>query len=160
MLGVLSPRNMRVTWLPILRLDRFLASTESRSTETRFIITTAPSAYTAASKDNLKTDTAVGPYEMISDTAMGDDFALDRFGVGYLDSLIDNVVNMVYSNGTQCFIAGAQNFTEVAGGTAAALGRTKSDKNVLYVTTGGAWGVLVLETRFEGGKIMAIAPPF
>lgn len=105
---------------------------------------------------DLATGTAVGPYEMISENTMGDDFALDRFGVGYLAGLIDNIVTMVYPNGTHRVIAGARNSRELAGATAAAFGRAKSDKNVLYVTTGGAWGVPVLETGFEGGKIMAI----
>jgi hypothetical protein len=109
---------------------------------------------------NRATGTAIGPYELISENIMGDDFALDRRGVSYLAGLIYNIVTMVYPNGTHRVIAGARDSTEFAGATAAAFGRTASDRGVLYVTTGGAWGVPVSETGFEGGKIMAIRPPF
>ncbi|KAH6612422.1 hypothetical protein C7974DRAFT_405526 [Boeremia exigua] len=116
----------------------------------------APQRLYCRVKINRNTGTAVGPYELISDDTMADDFVLDRSGVGYLAGLIDNVVTLVHPNGTHRVIAGAQNSTEFAMATAAAFGRTRLDHKVLYVTTGGALGTPVTETGFEGGKIVAI----
>lgn len=102
------------------------------------------------------TATAVGSYELISNNTMADDFALSPQGVGYLAGLIDNVITKVHSNGTHQVIAGAANSTDFAGATSAAFGRTELDRDVLYVTTGGASGIPVLSNFFEGGKIMAL----
>ncbi|KAH7025518.1 hypothetical protein B0J12DRAFT_685842 [Macrophomina phaseolina] len=99
---------------------------------------------------------AAGPYEVVAERAMADDFALGADGAAYLAGLVENVVTRVGPDGAKAVVAGATASRELAGATAAAWGRAPRDEGVLYVTTGGIWGVPVTETVFEGGKVMAV----
>jgi hypothetical protein len=69
---------------------------------------------------------------------------------------IANTVTKVYPDGQSEVIAGNANSSVVAGVTAAALGRTELDRNVLYVSDNGGMAAPVNGTYIEGGKITAI----
>ncbi|KAL1793732.1 hypothetical protein ACET3X_008714 [Alternaria dauci] len=99
---------------------------------------------------------AVGPYEVIAEGVLGDDFAVDQDGTVYMAEMTENVVTRVQLDGTQAVFAGNLNSTDVAGATSAAFGRTEGARNVLYVTTNGGTSAPVNGSIVEGGKIVAI----
>ena len=102
---------------------------------------------------NTITGQAVGPYEVISNGVLADDFAISPRSVAYLAGLTDNVVVRVFLNGTHEVVAGGLNSSEVETATSAALGRNQH-ANVLYITTGGGAGDV---TTYSGkGKVMAL----
>ncbi|KAH7026919.1 hypothetical protein B0J12DRAFT_714263 [Macrophomina phaseolina] len=103
------------------------------------------------------TGRATGPYEVLAEGVMADDFALDaESGDAYLAGLDRNVVYRVGATGRTEVVAGGPNSTELAGATSAAFGRTGQDRRVLYVTTGGAVAAPVNGTYTEGGKVVAV----
>ncbi|KAJ8111257.1 hypothetical protein OPT61_g6105 [Boeremia exigua] len=102
------------------------------------------------------TGNAVGPYEIIAQGVRGDDFAVGQDGTVYVAELTRNIVTHVRLNGEQTVIAGNLNSTAVAGATSAAFGRTKSSRNVLYVTTDGASTAPVNGSIVTGGKVVAV----
>lgn len=105
---------------------------------------------------NLTTGQAAGPYEIITQDALSDDFAVALDGTAYLAGLTDNVVTRVRLNGTREVVTGSLNSTDVAGATSVAFGRTAGHYNTLYVTTSGASSAPVNGTFVEGGRVMAI----
>lgn len=86
-----------------------------------------------------------------------DDFALDTKGNLYGASNFDNSV--VFVNGAtrkwEIVVGGVGEMT-VAGSTAVAFGRGRRDRDVLYVSTGGALAKPVNDTKTEGAKVVAI----
>jgi sugar lactone lactonase YvrE len=102
------------------------------------------------------TGRAVGPYEIISQGVLSDDFAVAQDGTAYLAGLNDNVVTHVRLNGSREVVAGNLNSTDMAGATSAAFGRTTGYRSVLYVTTSGGSTAPVNGSFVEGGKVMAI----
>ncbi|KAJ5159123.1 uncharacterized protein N7500_008774 [Penicillium coprophilum] len=103
------------------------------------------------------TGQASGPYEVISNDTMADDFAIGPHGIGYLAGIRDNVVIRVFPNGYHEIIAGSKGSTDLMTATSAAFGRTRKDHNVLYVTTGGETELPVNGTSTRGGKVMALS---
>ncbi|KAL2672181.1 hypothetical protein Neosp_012881 [[Neocosmospora] mangrovei] len=86
-----------------------------------------------------------------------DDFALDTKGNLYGASNFDNSV--VFVNGATRkwkIVAGGVGEMTVAGSTAVAFWRGRQDRDVLYVSTGGALAMPVNETKTEGAKVVAI----
>ncbi len=93
---------------------------------------------------------AVGPVEKIASGAIGisyDDFALDRDGNAFLTTGPGNSIQEVGTDGSQRFIAGSANSTELQEPSSAQFGRTAADESVLYVTSTGGVG---------GGKVVAV----
>ncbi|CAG8419097.1 unnamed protein product [Penicillium salamii] len=105
---------------------------------------------------DTRTGRALGPYEVISHDTLADDFAVDPWGIGYLASPTNNEIIKVYPDGFHEVVAGSKNSRELMSVTAAAFGRTQSDRHVLYVTTGGETEHAVNTTASLGGKVMAV----
>ncbi|KAJ5297914.1 hypothetical protein N7508_008163 [Penicillium antarcticum] len=106
---------------------------------------------------DLRTGQAKGPYEVISGGVLSDDFAVGPGDVGFLAGAMDNVVTKVWPDGYHEIAAGSKNSTLLMTATSAAFGRGKSDRGVLYVTTGGETELPVNSTVTRGGKVMALA---
>ncbi|KAL6856314.1 quino protein amine dehydrogenase beta chain-like protein [Trichoderma novae-zelandiae] len=95
---------------------------------------------------------ATGSYETIATGIVGDDFALTP-EAAYIAGNPTNVVTKVnLSTGESEVIAGNLNSSLVAGDTSVAFGRTRKDRNVLYVVTVGG----PVNGFTEGGKIVAL----
>lgn len=105
---------------------------------------------------DLSTGMAQGPYEVIATEIPGDDFAISADGIAYVATNAENGLMQVTMGGNETLIAGELNSTVVAGATSAALGRTKMDKNVVYVVTSGAQAGPVNGIYTEGGKVVAV----
>ncbi|CAG8123022.1 unnamed protein product [Penicillium olsonii] len=105
---------------------------------------------------DTRTSRAMGPYEIISYNTLADDFAIDPRRIGYLASLTNNEIIKVYPDGLHEVVAGAEYSRVLMSATAAAFGRTQSDRHVLYVTTGGETEPPVHDTASLGGKVMAV----
>ncbi|KAF7617606.1 hypothetical protein AFLA_006522 [Aspergillus flavus NRRL3357] len=97
----------------------------------------------------------VGQPETIAQGVLADDFAVTSSGA-YLAGLTDNVITKVSLNGEAHVVAGTRNSTAVMTATSAAVGRTRMDGNVLYITTGGETQEPVNNTDHKGGKIVAL----
>lgn len=106
---------------------------------------------------DTRTGRALGPYEVISQNTLADDFAIDSQGVAYLAGVMDNQIIRVFPNGSHETFAGAKDSNVLRSATAAALGRTQSDRSVLYVTTGGDTDQPTDDTGSLGGKVMAVS---
>nr|POE56193.1 hypothetical protein CFP56_69146 [Quercus suber] len=88
-----------------------------------------------------------------------DDFALDRFGGAYIATGAGHSIQMVTPDGKISVLAGNVNSTAIAEPTAAQFGRTRRDRDVLYVTTAG--GILAPvyqngEAIRVGGQVVAV----
>lgn len=105
---------------------------------------------------DTRTGQAMGPYEIISRYTLADDFAVDPPGIGYLASTISNEIIRVPPGGSHEVVAGLKDSRIWMTPTSAAFGRTKNDRNILYVTTGGETDLPVNNTASLGGKIMAV----
>jgi hypothetical protein len=93
----------------------------------------------------------VGPQPWIAD-----DIEVAEDGTTYVTGSIADIVTTVCPDGQSEVIAGHRNSSVVAGATAAALGRTKQDQNVLYISDNGGMAAPVNGTFIEGGKITAV----
>ncbi|KAE8415037.1 hypothetical protein BDV36DRAFT_298450 [Aspergillus pseudocaelatus] len=96
-----------------------------------------------------------GQPETVAQGVLADDFAVTSSGA-YLAGLTDNVITNVSPNGKAHVVAGGRNSTAVMTATSAAVGRTKLDGNVLYITTGGETLEPVNNTDHKGGKVVAL----
>ncbi|EON97825.1 putative six-bladed beta-propeller -like protein [Phaeoacremonium minimum UCRPA7] len=92
----------------------------------------------------------------VVDAAFIDDFTIDSTGVIWAATNLDNRVLAIKPFGENVVVEGSLTELTVAGDTAAAFGRLKADKKVLYVSTSGAEGAPVNGTITEGGKVVAI----
>ncbi|OCL15315.1 quino protein amine dehydrogenase beta chain-like protein [Glonium stellatum] len=106
---------------------------------------------------------ALGEYEILATGIEGDDFALaiseDGITTAYITGDPSNVLTRVEiepGHAEVKVIAGNENSTIIAGDTSAAFGRTKKDKEILYVVTNGGIAAPVNGTFIEGGKVLAI----
>ena len=87
-----------------------------------------------------------------------DDFALDA-GTGEAFLVLSNANTVEEVNtrsGSGRIIAGNLNSTQIAEPTSAALGRGPTDKDVLYVVTGGGLLVPVNGNQTLGGQVVAV----
>lgn len=87
-----------------------------------------------------------------------DDFDIDAAGNVWVASNFDDTVEVFRADGSGAVVVvGAPTELTVAGDTAVAFGRTAgADKNVVYVSTGGALGNPVNGTVTEPAKVVAI----
>jgi hypothetical protein len=61
------------------------------------------------------TGQAAGPYEVIAQGVLGDDFAVDQDGTVYVAEMTENVVTRVQLDGSQAVFVGNLSSTDVAG---------------------------------------------
>ncbi|KAI1155365.1 hypothetical protein F4825DRAFT_408326 [Nemania diffusa] len=85
-----------------------------------------------------------------------DDFLIDEKGEYWAATNFENTVAVAKIHSTGVVVAGTTTTLTVAGDTALAIGRTKSDKDIIYVVTGGALNRPVNGTITEPAKIVAI----
>ena len=85
-----------------------------------------------------------------------DDFAIDKYGNSWVATHQGNAVNLISPLGEQVNVAGNINSTEIAESTDAVFGRLPSDRNTLYVVTGGGARIPVNGYEVVGGQIVAI----
>jgi sugar lactone lactonase YvrE len=90
-------------------------------------------------------------------TTFVDDFTFGDDGTLWAASNDGNTVVRVSPNGKKVEgVAGSRYELTIAGGTAAAFGRTKEDRDVLYVSTAGGLDLPINGTVFEAGKVVAV----
>jgi hypothetical protein len=105
------------------------------------------------------TGSIVGPFIVLANISVVDDLAVTDDGTAFVARPLANVVERVVAN-EHVPIAGGQNSLDVAGATAATLGRTWRDRGILYICTmggvknGGADG---FGEFLEGGKVVALS---
>lgn len=80
---------------------------------------------------------STGGIELFQEKLNVDDFAFDADGSSYLTTHVFQSVVKLRGDGTRSRIAGAPDDKTCAGSTAAAFGRTATDRTCLYVTTNG-----------------------
>ncbi|KAJ2997290.1 hypothetical protein NUW58_g689 [Xylaria curta] len=85
-----------------------------------------------------------------------DDFVIDEKGNCWATTNFQNTVDVAQMGSPGKVVVGKSTELTVAGDTALALGRTKRDKNIVYVVTGGALGRPVNGTVTEPAKVVAI----
>lgn len=103
--------------------------------------------------------TAAGPAKKIASAPKGtffDDFALNGHGDAFLSTQAGDSVAEVRRDGTTEIIAGVVNTTEIAEPTSAQFGRTKDDRDVLYVTTAGGLAFPINGDVIVGGQVVAV----
>lgn len=66
-----------------------------------------------------------------------DDFAVDRYGTGWIATDPSNTLIKATLDGEVTVIAGGVDETTVVGCTSAAFGRTRFDRDMLYITSNG-----------------------
>ena len=90
--------------------------------------------------------TVAGTVEVLFDSAafplsegrgQGDDFTFDRAGNVWLSSASSSVVKLDLKENTQTLVAGGPDDLVLLGSTSTKFGRTKGDRDVLYITTNG-----------------------
>lgn len=111
-----------------------------------------------------KDGTAAGPVEVIAekpqyavdDGFQADDFALDHEGAHawIVTNPTGDLVKVDIATGAQEVVAGGLSSPTFAGATAAAFGRTKKDREILYVVTDGG-AVDATASGLRGGRIVA-----
>ncbi|KAI8634238.1 hypothetical protein F5Y19DRAFT_412549 [Xylariaceae sp. FL1651] len=85
-----------------------------------------------------------------------DDFDIDANGAFWVATNDGDTVVVAKKNSTEVVVLGSSTELTVAGDTALAFGQTKSDKDIVYVVTGGAQLRPVNGTLTEPAKIIAI----
>ncbi|KAJ8119710.1 hypothetical protein ONZ43_g3400 [Nemania bipapillata] len=85
-----------------------------------------------------------------------DDFVIDEKGEYWAATNFENTVAVAKMYSTGVVVAGTPTTLTVAGDTALAIGRTKVDKDIVYVVTGGALNRPVNGTITEPAKVVAI----
>jgi hypothetical protein len=106
------------------------------------------------------TGKAIGAIETVaSDLLDNDDFAVREDATVYAVRDSYNIVEKVQPNGTHAVFAGSVDSVGMAGPTAATIGRTPNDMNVLYVVTNGGIRSPVGGTDTVGGTVVAISLP-
>lgn len=99
---------------------------------------------------------ATGEVEIVAKNGANDDFTLDKNGVIYAASDFTNELQRIDLNGTVTTIAGGPTEKILESDTSVAFGRGKTDKGVLYVTTGGGFAGTIPGTYREGAKVVAV----
>ena len=109
---------------------------------------------------DLANGSAIGPAEILQQGLFtADDLILDSVGDVYVAQDAGNVlVKVAATSGggweTQTLV-GARNDTYLAGATAVQFGRTKLDRDVLYVSTNGGQAIPV-DGKVANGKVVAV----
>lgn len=103
--------------------------------------------------------TATGPYEIVAESGLGDDFAFDSAGNAYIAQDPGSALEQVTPAGKVTVLAGNVNSTILEGDTSAAFGRTRSDSETLYVVTNGGIAGHPADTNIVGGKVLAVDIP-
>jgi hypothetical protein len=103
--------------------------------------------------------TATGPYEVVANIGLADDFAFDKDGNAYITQDPGDALEQVNPAGKVTVLAGNTNSTVLEGDTAAAFGRTKQDGNTLYVVTNGGIAGRPAGSSIVGGKVLAVDIP-
>lgn len=87
------------------------------------------------------TDYTAGKVEVVQEKLNADDFAFDEEGSVYLTTHVyESVIKLDTADGKRSTVAGGLGDITCAGTTAAAFGRTESDRTALYITAhGGMW---------------------
>ncbi|MCJ1400947.1 hypothetical protein MMC11_004158 [Xylographa trunciseda] len=97
--------------------------------------------------------TATGPVEIIANMTIPDDFAIAEDGTAYIAG--DNTLYRFSQNGAVDNLVGGPNSLVLEGCTSAQLGRTRMDKDVLYIGTNG--GLLApVDGQIHGGQLVAV----
>lgn len=108
--------------------------------------------------------TAAGPVEVVFESAtfplnegrgQADDFAFDRAGNVWLSSASSSVVKLDLKRKTQTLVAGGPDDPVLVGSTSTTFGRTKRDRDVLYITTNGGISDPSV-AGLTGGKVAAL----
>ncbi|MCJ1291737.1 hypothetical protein MMC34_003282 [Xylographa carneopallida] len=96
---------------------------------------------------------ATGPVDIIASMTIPDDFAIADDGTAYLAG--DNSLYRYSPDGAVDILIGGPNSLVLEGCTSAQLGRTRLDKNVLYIGTNG--GLLApVDGQIHGGQLVAV----
>ena len=103
--------------------------------------------------------TAIGPYEVVANIGLSDDFALDKDGNAYIAQDPGGALEKVTPDGKVTVLAGSTNSTILEGDTSAAFGRTRLDDNTLYVVTNGGLAGHPAGSPIVGGKVWAVSIP-
>lgn len=93
--------------------------------------------------------TQSGDAVVITSSIQTDDFAIDRWGNGWVTTNPDNNVTLVKNDGRTFTVLGRKNSTLLTGAVGAAFGRTIDDLDILYVTTSKGKVVAVDTTGSE-----------
>ncbi|KAF2275249.1 uncharacterized protein EI97DRAFT_494852 [Westerdykella ornata] len=106
---------------------------------------------------DLESGKAIGAAETVaSDLVDNDDFAILENGTAFVVRDNYNVVERVEPDGTHKIFAGSIDSSGMAGPTAATIGRTARDRNVLYVVTNGGMRAPV-GGEVVPGRVVAIS---
>lgn len=102
--------------------------------------------------------TKAGSIVEIASFPAGDDFALGPSGTAYVArGAVDKIEQIAASGAFTALKYNNKNAPElIEGSTAMSFGRTKHDKQTLYVTTNGGLTGLVKGTSIQGGRVLAI----
>jgi hypothetical protein len=107
--------------------------------------------YCRISVEPSATGYSIGPVETLATDITSDDFTLDRYGNGWIATNPTDMIDLVIAQGKKTgevfTVAGAPGTSLVAGATACSFGRTKLDKDILYIVTSGSGA---------GGKVLAL----
>jgi hypothetical protein len=103
--------------------------------------------------------TAKGPYQVVANSGVSDDFAFDKDGNAYITQDPGGALEQVTPDGKVTVLAGSTNSTILEGDTSAAFGRTKLDRNTLYVVTNGGIAGHPAGSPIVGGKVLAVNIP-
>lgn len=99
--------------------------------------------------------TAAGPIQTLTTaTTYADDFAIAGDATSFVGG--DNTLWRVKPDGTVDVVVGGANETAIQGITSAQFGRTRNDRNVLYVATQGGMLFLPEGSQIHGGQLLAI----
>lgn len=105
---------------------------------------------------DAKSATAVGPVETILEGAPGDDLLVLDDGTSIIADNSMNVILKVTPDGKNSTIAGSTDSLALASNTSLKFGRTKKDKDVLYVTTAGGYLYPVNESERRPANVASV----
>jgi hypothetical protein len=98
-----------------------------------------------------------GPYETIATNfTIPDDLSVLEDGTVYVARVFANTLEKLSVEGERSVVIGGLNSSAVAGASSIAFGRTWRDRNIAYVSTGGAQLRPVNGTYVENGKVVAV----
>lgn len=104
----------------------------------------------------MATGQQLGPWEIISEDTLYDDFVISAQGVGYLAGFRDNVITCVSLDGRQQVVAGSYDSKELMSATSAAFGQHQKS-HVLYIMNGGETpNTMPNSTSMRGGKVTVL----
>lgn len=121
-----NPMLPGVNGIKIYKGHLYLSNTDTKTFLRAELLSSNTTEYTA------------GKVEIVQENLNADDFAFDEDGSAYLTTHVyESVVKLDVADGKRSTVAGGLGDIVCAGTTAAAFGRTESDRTGLYVTTHG-----------------------